>query len=123
MSSYLPYGRFNWLKSDDGFDINSITEKSPIRFFHEVDLEYLDELYVLRNDYPLAPEKPAIPCDMLSDYCKKIAEEYGIKVDGVKKLITNLDNKINYVLHYRNLQLYIFLGMKLAKTHRELKSL
>ena len=121
MSSYVPYGRFKWLKNVDGFDINSISEKSPRGYIQEVDLEYLDELHVLHNDYPLAPEKPAIPYDMLSDDCKKIAEEYEIKVDGVKKLILNLDNKTNYVLHYRNLQLYIFLGMKLAKTHRELK--
>ena len=121
MSSYVPYGRFKWLKNVDGFDINSISEKSPRGYIQEVDLEYLDELHVLHNDYPLAPEKPAIPYDMLSDDCKKIAEEYEIKVDGVKKLIVNLDNKTNYVLHYRNLQLHIFLGMKLAKTHRELK--
>ena len=55
---------------------------------------------------------------MLSDQCKKIADEYGIKVGDVKKLIPNLDNKTNHVLHYRNLQLYLSLGMKLAKIHR-----
>ena len=52
----------------------------------EVDLEYPDELHVLHNDYPLAPEKLAISYDMLSDYCKKIADEYGIKVGNVKYL-------------------------------------
>ena len=40
-----------------------------------VDREYPDELQVLHNNYPLAPEKLAIPHDILSDYCKKkIAE-------------------------------------------------
>ena len=34
--------------------------------------------YVLHNDYPLAPERFAIPDDMLSDYCKKIVNEYEI---------------------------------------------
>ena len=58
---------------------------------------------------------------MLSDYCKKIADEYEIKVGDVKKLIPNLGNKTNYVLHYRNLQLYLSLGMKLTKIHRVLK--
>ena len=58
---------------------------------------------------------------MLSDYCKKIADEYEIKVGDVKKLIPNLVNKTNYVLHYRNLQLYLSLGMKLTKNHRALK--
>ena len=56
-----------------------------------------------------------------TDYCKKIADEYGIKVDDVKKLIPSLGDKTNYVLHYRNLQLYLSLGMKLTKIHKVLK--
>ena len=86
------------------------------------DLQYPDELHLLHNDYPLALEKLVIPYDMLSDYCKKIADEYGIKVGDLKKLIPNLGNKTNYVLHYRNLQLYLPLGKKLTKIHQVLKS-
>ena len=66
----------------------------------------------MHNDYPLAPEKLAIPYYM-SDYCKKIADKYGIKVGDVKKLIPNLVDKSNYIDHYKNLQLYLSLGMKL----------
>ena len=72
---YLPYGGFKWLKNVDGFDVNSISEKSSIGYIFKVDLEYheyYDELRVLHNDYPLAPEKLAIPYDMLSDYCKNV---------------------------------------------------
>ena len=58
---------------------------------------------------------------MLSTYCKKIADEYDIKVGDIKKLIPNLDNKTKYVLHYRNLQLYLSLRMKLTKIHRALQ--
>ena len=36
------------------------------------------------------------------------------------KLIPNLGSKTNYVLHYRNLQLYLSLGMKLTKIHKVL---
>ena len=55
---------------------------------------------------------------MLSDYSKNIAAEYEIKVGDVKDLILNLGDKTNYVLHYRNLQLYFCLGMKLTKFHK-----
>ena len=58
---------------------------------------------------------------MLSKYCKRIADKYETKVGDVKKLISNLGNKTNYVVHYRNLQLYLSLGMKLIKIHRVLK--
>ena len=58
---------------------------------------------------------------MLSKYCRKIADKYEIKVGDVKRLIPNLGNKTNYVIHYRNIQLYLSLGMKLTKTHIVLK--
>ena len=58
---------------------------------------------------------------MLSKYCKTIADKYEIKLDDVKKLIPNLTNKTKYVLYYRNLQLYLFLGMKLTKIRRALQ--
>ena len=55
---------------------------------------------------------------MLSKYCSSIANNYGIKVGEVNKLIPNLGNKKIYVMHYRNLQLYISLGMKVTKVHK-----
>ena len=51
----------------------------------------------------------------------KIADEYGIKVGDVKTLIPNLNNKTKYVLYYRNLQLYLSLGIILTKIHRALQ--
>ena len=99
----------------------TISEKSDIGYFLEVDLEYPDELHELHNDYPLAPEKLAVSIGILSKYCKKIAKKYKIKIADVKKLIPSLGNKTNYVLHYRNLQMYLSLGMKLTKIHRILK--
>ena len=107
--------------NSDKFDVISISKKSLIGYFLEVDLEYSDELHELHNDYPLAPEKLAVSSDMLSKYCKKIADKYEIKVGDVKKLIPNLGNKTNHVVHYKNLQLYLSLGMKLSKIYRMLK--
>ena len=58
---------------------------------------------------------------MLSKYCSDIANKYGIKIGGVRKLIPNLGDKVKYVVHYKNLQYYLSLGMKLEKVHRILK--
>ena len=83
-SEYLPYGEFEWLKNVDWFDVNSIGEKNEIGHFLEVDFEYPYELHKLHNDYPLTPEKLAVSSDILSKYCKEIADKYGIRVGGVK---------------------------------------
>ena len=96
----------------------SINEKSLVGYLLEVDFEYPDKLHELHNDYPLASEKLAVSSDMLSKYCKKSADKYEIKVGDLKKLIPNLGNKTSYVFHYKNLQLYLFSGMKLIKIHR-----
>ena len=121
MSEYLPYDGFKWLKNIDRLDVNSVGEKSKMGCFLEVDLEYPNELHKLHNDYPLAPEKRPVSSDMFSKYCKEISDKYEIKVGDIKKLIPNLANKTKCVLHYRNLQLHLSLGMKLTKIHRVLK--
>ena len=101
--------------------MNCISENSPIGYILEVDLEYYKNLHVSHSDYPLAPEKLNISSDMLSKYCSDIANKYGIKVGGVNKLVPNLRDKIKCVVHYKNLQYYLSLGMKLIKVHRILK--
>ena len=115
MSEYLPYEKFEWVKNVDELDVMSINKKSGVGYFLEVDLEYPNELHELHNDYPLAPEKLAVSNDMLSTYCKNIADKYDIKVGDVKKLIPNLGDKTKYVLHDRNLQLYLSLEIRLTK--------
>ena len=94
-----------------------VCENSFDGYILEDDLEYPDELHDLHNDYPLAPEKN----DMLSKLYSNIANKYDLKIGGVNKLVLILGNKSSYVLHYRILQLYLSLGMKLVSVHRILK--
>ena len=123
MSQYLPTGGFQWLKDEeiDKVDLAKYNDESKKGLILEVDLEYPEELHSLHNDYPLAAEKVKVTEDMLSDYCREIAEKFGIKAGMVHKLIPTLATKEKYVLHYKNLQLYLSLGLKLTKIHRVLK--
>ena len=120
MSQYLPTGGFKWL-NEEFLLLDDYTDDSDKGLILEVDLEYPDELHDLHNDYPLAPEKVKVERDMLSSYCKEIAEKFNMSSGLVHKLIPTLGNKEKYVLHYRNLQLYLDLGMKLKKVHRALE--
>ena len=74
-----------------------------------------DEISYIAKRYARANNK------YMSDYDSNKIDKYDIKVDDVKKLIPNLGNKNKYVLHYKNLQLYLSLGTKLTKIHRVLQ--
>ena len=75
----------------------------------------------MHNDCPLAPEKIKVAKEMLSPYCDSLREKFNISIGQVRKLIPPLNNKERYVLHYRNLQLYLNLGLKVTKFHRVLE--
>ena len=123
MSQYLPTGNFKWLSQNqiEKTNLGKYTENSKKGLILEVDLEYPQELHDLHNDYPLGPEKVKVAKDMLSDYCKKIADKFNISSGLVHKLIPTLNDKEKYILHYRNLQSYLSLGLKLKKIHRVLQ--
>ena len=128
MSQYLTYSKFKWLNEKEigkfwlnYIECNSIEGNSSVGYILEVDLEYPDELHDLHNDYPLAPEKLKITQNMLSEYCSNIANEYGLKTGGVNTLVPNLGNTSEFVIYYKNLQLYLSLGMKLVSNHKILK--
>ena len=98
-----------------------VKKNSSTGYILEVDLEYSRKLHNIHNDYPLTPEKNNISKESLPDYCLKIANAHHLTTGTVKKLVPNLMNKNNYVIHCRNLQQCIELGMKLKKIHRILK--
>ena len=123
MSQYLPTGGFRWMteKQINKINLAQYNEDSNKGLILEVDLEYPKELHDLHNDYPLGPEKVKVTDDMLSGYCKKIQNKFKISTGLVHKLIPTLCDKEKYVLHYRNLQLYLDLGLKIKKVHRVLE--
>ena len=67
----------------------------------EVGLEYRKELHDLHNNYPLAPKR--------------------LNINGVEKLVPNLNNKKKYILHHEILKLYEKLGLKITKIHLGIK--
>jgi hypothetical protein len=118
MSQPLPNGEVEWVEDTDNVNIDDYLNDEGRGMVLEVDLDYPEELHDLHNGYPLAPESKEIESSMLSDYAKTIAEKYNISVGGVRKLITSLGPRKKYVVHVRNLKLYMDLGMKLVKIHR-----
>ena len=101
MTQPLPVNGFEWLPACQLSHWDFITEEDGIGCILEVDLEYPEDLHDVHNEYPLAPES--------------------LKIGWVNKLIPNLQNKTKYVIHYKNLQQYLSLGMKLTKIHRGIK--
>ena len=71
---------FEWMTDDE------IDDWKHLSCILDVDLEYPKDLHNLHNDYPLAPER--------------------VKMANVGKLISNLNDKTKYVVHYENFKLY-----------------
>ena len=100
MSQPLPTHGFKWMKNLTKEKVLKILSEEDDQngFIFEVDLNYPKYLWDEHNDYPLAPEK------------KKRA--------NVEKLFCDFYNKKNYVLHYKNLQQYLKMGLELTAVHR-----
>jgi hypothetical protein len=120
MSQPLPTGDFKWVKDLKSLErgITDHPANSPEGYILEVDLEYPEELHDAHNTYPLAPECMVVKKEWMSGYQHNLL---GATSAEVEKLVPNLRDKNRYVLHYRNLQLYLSLGMRLKKIHRALK--
>ena len=101
MSKPLPVGGFEWMNEKELKNWERFVDKEGIGCILEVDLEYPVELHDFHNDFPLAPER--------------------LTLGKVEKLTQNLRDKEKMVLHGKNLQLYLSLGMKLKLVRRGLK--
>ena len=65
-----------------------------------MDLEYPQQLHDKHDQYPFGPEKREVMEEMLSCHQQGLAKTLNQKVGGEKLLLT-LNDKTNYVCHYR----------------------
>lgn len=119
--SKLPVGGLRWLsrKEMSRFNIETVDLNGDTGYILECDLLYPENLHKSHSNLPLAPELLEVGYKDLSPYSKKalLATE-GHKNYKDVKLISSLLNKDKYILHGKNLKLYLQLGMKLKKIHR-----
>jgi len=102
--------------------IMSLAEDSEFGFYLEVDLSYPEEMHNYFNCFPPAPVRRSVKIHELSERQRKLRKKLNIKSNmKIEKLIADLHPNKNYVLHYRSLQRYLQVGLKLDKVHKILK--
>ena len=101
MSQKLSLDGFKWeknmLKFNEDFTKN-YNEDSDTGYIFEVDVEYPQSLHGLRSDLPFLPKR--------------------IKINKFSKLVCNLHDKNNYIVHIRSLKQALDHGLILKKVHR-----
>ena len=104
MSQKLPVNNFEWIKDTSQFNedfIKNYNEESDEGYFFEVDVQYLEKLHELHNDLPFLPER--------------------MKIEKVEKLVANLHDKTEYVIHIRNLKQALNHGLFFQNVNRRIK--
>ena len=101
MSEKLPIKGFKWIadisRTDENF-VKSYNKNSNKGYILKVDVDYPRELQNLHCDLPFIPEK--------------------MIVNNTKKLICNLQDKKDYVVHINVLKQALDNGLKLIKVHQ-----
>ena len=85
MSQKFPGNNFEWIKDtfqlkEDFVKIHN--EESDEGYFLELDVQYPEKSHELYNDLRFLPER--------------------MKIEKVENLVTNLNDKTDYVIHMRN---------------------
>ena len=138
MSQMMPFKSMRWLSADEIQTLNylSIADDSTKGYILEVDIKYPKEIHDEHSDLPCAPIKRCVKIGELSPYSRELLQgvknvqrtssttellqESKFKEMSVSstKLIADLHNKTRYVVHYRNLKLYVRLGLQVTRVHR-----
>ena len=104
VSQKLPVNNFVWIKDTSQFNddfIKNYNEEGDEGYFLEDDVQYLEKVHELHNDLPFLPER--------------------MRIEKVEKLVANLHDKTEYVIHMRNLKQALNHGLVLTKVHRVIR--
>ena len=104
MPQKLPVNNFEWIKDSSQFNehfIKNYNEESDERSFPEVDVQYLEKFHEIHDDLPFLTEI--------------------MKIEKVEKLIANLHDKTEYVIHIRNLKQALNHGLVSKNVHEMIK--
>ena len=95
---------FKWIEKTSQLNkdhMENCNENSDVRYFCEVSAQYLDKLHDLHNDSLFFPER--------------------MKIEKVEKLVGNLRDKREYLIHIRSLKKALDQKLVLKKFHRVIK--
>ena len=104
MSQKLLVNNFDWIKNISQFNedvIKNYNEDGGEGYFLEVDVQYIEKLHELHNDLSFLPER--------------------MKIEKIEKLVANLHDKTEYIMHIKNLKQALNHGLVLKKVHKVIK--
>ena len=128
----LPTHGFQWLPREEYESksmeeltewIMSLDDNGDIGFCFEVDVTFPPETHDYLNQLPPFPTKSVVDYESLSEYTKTLMRDYGLDEKSLchEKLVTTLQDKKGYRVHFRVLKLYLSLGAKLTACTRIIK--
>ena len=100
MSQPLPTGGFRWVNVELN-EIDELARRTGKGYLLEIDVSYPRDLHDSHNDLPFMCEK--------------------MKIGGVEKMVLNLHNKRNYVIHIQALDQALKHGLILECIHRAIE--
>ena len=120
MQQYLPDGNFCNLedKKKSDFTLGKIFSLEPDSlkgYAFEINLSIGSEYHKFVSDLPPAPKNRHFDD---SEFMAKLREKCNITDTKECKLTPNLKDKKKYIIHYKTLQFYLKLGIKIEKIHR-----
>ena len=100
MSQPLPTGGFKWVDVNPN-EISELATRTDKDYILEVDVSYPKDLHDSHNDLPFTCER--------------------MEINGVEKLVPNLRDKKNYVIHIQALNQVLQHGLRLDRIHRAIE--